>query len=405
MQDVKQELLESCADMVLQCSDGRALPCIRFQCLTSCEVIQHLAQDVDLAKDDRGRVIVPFPNVPSADLAAAVAVIHSVCAIDALQADTAPVALRGLRALGHTSLTTRVVERLWTLVRDGELAGIRPHINELLHTTSIRLQVLRRLVVMCPTWPEFCAKVLAALQPDLAVAIWLLGVLPRFFAVGPLFVHLLDRLPTSVMNAQSAMRLFTEPCNASSYHPAEVTDMLRALARKFKAGGWDDVHLTFLRDVLTATQQYDVAPAIASSMHGSVILLERTPAASMLLTVGDRRAAYMSRRMAPWLTLQINRGTGVVDGRVTLDRLDEQGRYARSCQVRLTAYGPGDLCAELWRVYEGVLPMVPFGLVDAGEYGGGDVETFRGLVRSGDLVRLRVDVFYAETSVLEKAFF
>lgn len=413
-------LLETCSDMVLRCSDGRCIPCIRYYCLSTCEVIRNLAEDVELDKDPQGRAIVPFPNVDSADLALATSVIHGATPVTELTAETTSSALRGMRALGHTALVGGTMERLWALVQGGVFDDVRPHINELLHTPSVRHAVLQKLVVCCPTWPEFSAHVLGALDMDLDLARWLLGPLVKFFPAGPLFVRVLRLLPFSVLNATAVVNLFVAPRNASAYHPAEALDVLEALADLFHRGGWDPVQLDLFRCILAATREYDVAPHVANAMSGSIVLLTRTPAASMLLSVTDRHAG-VSRKMSPWLFLNINRATGDVDARLTLEKLDDLCRSARRCQVRLTAYAECDAerdaerdgagserdgaCEELWYVFPHVHPLVPFSLAHDGHHGAGCPQAFRNLVRAPGLARLRIDLFYGDQNVLTKAFF
>ena len=51
-----------------------------------------------------------------------------------------------------------------------------------------------------------------------------------------------------------------------------------------------------------STGGYDVAPQLASSMHGSIVLMESPHTASVLLEVlPGRRSGGVSRKIAPWL--------------------------------------------------------------------------------------------------------
>lgn len=393
--------------MVLQCSDGRGIPCVRYYCMSTCEVIRNLAEDVELAKDARGRAVVPFPMVSSTDLALAVEVIHGARTVSSLTDATAPATLRGLQALGHTAHTAHIMEHLWRQVCDGGMLDLHPHLNELLHTVSVRLPALRKLVVLCPTWPEFRDRVLGEVRMDAPLATYLLQHLSKFFPAGPLFAHILSVVPLAALNAASALAMFTAPKNAPSFHPAEAVEALHALAAKFEEGGWDPALLDLFRALLTAAQVYDVAPHAANTMHGTIVLLENTPVASLLLAVQDRKAVAVTRKMAPWMSLTADWLTGVVDAKFCVARLDDGGRHARCCQVRLTAYGDGSCglrCAELWYVFEGVNPLVAFNLSD-GQYGAGCVESFRSLMRSSTLARLRIDLFYGGHNVLHRAFF
>lgn len=396
-------LLETCSDMVLQCSDGVIIPCIRYYCITTCEVIRNLVEDVELSHDALGRTAVPFPNVDSRVLALAIEVIHNIRTVPDLDEDTAPRALEGLRALGHTGLNAAITEHLWKRLCDAEFGAIQPHINELLHTRSVRLNVLRRLVVLRPLWTQFRGDVLARVAMTVKLATWMLPLLTKFYPAGPLFLHVLDALPLSVLDAPTTLSLFAAPGNATAYHPAEATDVVQALAKKFKQGGWDSATMGFLGALLSAMQVFDVAPHLANQVHGSVVLLDRTPVASMLLSVHERRGC-LSRKMAPWLSLSVDWQAGRVDGRVSLDKVDYRSRYVRQCQLRLTAYAADAGCGELWFSYDNVHPGVPFSILQ-GRLHAGSMEAFRAVARDPSVQRLRVDLFYADHNVLHVSFF
>ena len=206
-----------------------------------------------------------------------------------------------------------------------------------------------------------------------------------------------------------ALSLFAEATNAPAYHPAEAMDAVAALAGLIAARRWDPTAAAFLDGLRVATQVYDVTPHSATALHGSLVLLERTPTASMLLEVMPeaRRRARVTRKMAPWLWLWVDWGTGEVNARVTLSRVDDAGRRASACQVRLTAYARDGECRELWYAAPGV-PIAhalrEFVLLEHGRLALGCQESFRGLVRHGGgaLARLRVDVFYGQRSVLDR---
>lgn len=407
--------------MVLRCGDGREIPCVRYECLVSCEVLQHLAEDVTLHKDARGRAIVPFPNVDSADLATAIQVIHGITPPGELDASSAPAALRGLHALGHRTLVAPVMQQLWAVlsVSSTDLArDAEPHVNELLHTASVRLDVLRALVRACPTWREFSERVMPHVRMDLDLARWLLGHLVKFFPAGPVFLCVLDSVPTSVLTPESALSLFTPP-GAVSYHPPEAMDVVRALADAMGGTQNTDTHnaqnthngsteawvpsvLEFMRAMLAATQVYDIAPHVANSLHGTIVLLDRTPSASVLLTT-DRRGS-VSRKLAPWLWLHADWGAGAVDVRISLDRMDDMARRARRCHVRLTAYANAE-SEEVWYVVSHVHPALEFWGVRDGQVAAGSADSFAGAVRKPTMTRLRIDLFYGEHSPLDRPMF
>lgn len=401
-------LLESCADMVLACSDGTRIPCVRFQCLTTCDVIRHLVEDVVLQKDERGRAVVPFPGVDSRDLAAATQVLHGVRPADQLDAPEALRAVRGLRALGHDALAPKLLQRYWAVMHERcAWPQLQPHASDLVRAPPIRDEVLAKLVRLCPTWLDFSEHVLPALDVTLDLARWLLPRLTNFFPAGPLFervVELLGAQPADSVTPAGVLSLFSEKQNAVAYHPVEAMDAAVAVADLFRARRWDASTLAFLDGLAAATQVYDAAPQLAAPLHGSVVLTTRPNNASVLLEVAGRRRGGVSRRIAPWLWLWIDWDTGEVDARVTLAKIDDGGLGASACQVRLTAYSCGGECAEVWYVAPAVpsaVALPPFTLREHGRVAAGNQESFRGLVRSRGLTRLRADLFYGQQSVLD----
>lgn len=400
-------LLAQCSDMVLRCTDGRCIPCSRFHLVSTCEVIRNVMDDAIVEKDGQGRYIIPFPNVDSTDLALAVDVLHGIRPVHSLPGHATPAALRGLEALGHSAgkLVTQLREHLWMVVQGGSFVDIQPHINEFVHLSSIRSAVLRALVTLCPHWRDFKAKVLGYIDMDFTLAVQLIPLLSRFFPAGPLFCAILDRLPTNVMTATKAITLFTAPNNATSYHPEEAIDAIEALAAKFERGEWDGVLLDFFKGVLAASRVYDVAPHVANNMHGSIVILENRPYTSCLLSIFDRKGLVV-RKMASWLTLDINWATGFVNARILMHKLDDSRRPARNCQLRLTAYtgtGVAAESAEVWYSFVNLNPYMTYTILDNSRAVGGCLDAFQAAVKSAR--RLRVDAFYGADNILEKPFF
>lgn len=399
-------LLDRCSDLVLRCSDGTEIPCVTFQCVRTCEVIRHVMQDVPLSRDPRGRSVIPFPNVDSTDLALAAEVVHEVRAVDDLVADAIPSVLRGLRALGHVASQGPVMERLWSAVKGCSEAAIRPHLTDLLHTPSLRCKVLQRMVRLCPTWGSFSATLDHVLM-DVQLAAWLMLNLSRRYPAGPLFTRLVGMIPAAVLDGNAALGLFVSPGVATAFHPAEAVDALETmgdtLGRCNDSRAWAGVR-GFAGAMLQAMQVYDVAPHVANALHGSVVLLENCPMASVLLHVGTHKPlSTVSRKMSPWLHLYLDFQAGAVDALVTLRNLDDQARTARRCQVRVTAYA-GDVAdvaevaevAEVWYDVEGSQFSVPAD----GRVVAGCPDSVRNAVRRG-LSRLRLDVFYGHHNVLD----
>lgn len=393
-------LLDECSDLVLRCSDGRCIPCVRYTCMTTCDVIRHVVEDVGLSTDFRGRLIVPFPNVDSADLGSAIDVIHDVRPVEAMCVAELAAALRGCAALGHGAHTACLLERVWELVKHGTYTQMQPYVSDLLHVTALRQQVLKRLMILRPMWEDFW-DALAGVDVDVPLAIFVLQTTSKYYAAGPLFVHLLRELPDGALDAESALSLFSAPRNALAYHPAEVVDVVDSICCKLASRLGAGLS-AFLRAVVVANRVYDVAPLLANGLSGTIIMLEHVPSVSLLCVVSERKGVIL-RKMAPWLSVSIDWNTGVMDALMALSKVDEVGRYARQCQVRFTAYA-GDVCGEIWYVFTNINPRLTVSVRNDCSHAIGCVRAYRTAMQSAELTRIRIDVFYGETSVLERAF-
>jgi hypothetical protein len=208
-------------------------------------------------------------------------------------------------------------------------------------------------------------------------------------------------MPDGAIDAEDALALFSAPRNALAYHPAEVVDVMEAVCSKVGDRLSASV-VAFLRAAVVANQVYDIAPLLANGMSGTIIMLEHVPSVSLLCGVSERKGVVL-RKMAPWLSVSIDWNTGSMDALMVLSRLDDVGRMARRCQVRFTAYA-GDLCGEVWYVFTHINPRLTASVRNDSAYAVGCAQTFRAAMRSACLSRLRIDVFYGETNVLEKAF-
>lgn len=401
--DRMMELLEKRADMVIKCDGGRLLPACSYVAMTKCATIRHVVEDTTLPKDDAGRVVVPFPNVPAEELSLALQLVHGAGEGAEWGSDSIAAALRGLDALGVCgTIYLQTLINLWFKVR-GRWARIEPHVDTLVRCAMIRSDVLRDLVVLWPSWPDFRDKVLGAVPMDVALATEVMNTLASFFPIGPLHTFLLDQLPPT--RTGDAMDVFARSKASSFCHPAEVVDVARAVSSAYGRLGTGATTVThFLDAACTALETVDHVPCAATSISGTVIEVSGTPMVSMLMTVHDRKGGGTGRKLAPWLVVFIDWSTGMVDAEVRLGRLPD-ARCTSRVQVRLTAYGNDNACADLWYSVEGLAQGVAFQLADAGAYVSGNVDAFRGLVRSSALSRLRFDMFYARDSVFEKSFF
>jgi hypothetical protein len=402
-------LVEEYSDMVIACDDGVVIPCVRFSCVTSCSAIAHVVEDTLLDTDPKGRGIVPFPGVDSNVLGLALDIIHGIRNVEELSESDCVRALDGFGILGHELNKPAVLARLWGLSKNADLDLVMRHADELLHHDTVRTSVLRRLVVLRPVWSQFTTDVLSKLTLDLSLAVWILRVLPAFFAAGPLFAFVIDRVPETNLSLASIMKLVYAPESALHLHPGEVVDVMRAVMTKVRQCGLDSGVSSMLSALVSASVMFDAVPYSANKVYGTTVMLDGFPCASLLLSVDT--PICVARKMSPWLTMTVNKLDGILDLCVAPCKLDDPGRFARNFDIRVTAYSKTDTrttpaTQEVWFEAKDVDPNVQhrFSMANLGRPALlGCKDAMRAAVRESS--KIRVDVFYAKACVLHKPLF
>lgn len=401
-------MLDKSADMVIKCDDGRLLPACTFLVVSKCKAIQHVVEDTELPKDDAGRLVVPFPNVPVKELSLALHLVHGVTDGKEWAAECVGAALRGLDALYVCDHTYRLaLSKFWWKAQDHWVL-IEPFLDRLVHCVSLRGEVLRHLVVKFPSWPEFRDKVLMAFRYDYDIAAELMNLFGTFFPIGPMYSFLMGRIPHTDRNVERAMEVFTKSSSAAFYcHPPDVNEVLEAVIETHQIcvegvladETRESAATRFLHKIQCGLWGFGHVPSVP--MGGSV--LQGDYMVSVMLGVFDKTRGTRGRRITPWLKMFIDFSNGTVDAQVMLRKLRD-ARFASNVQVRLTAYGEDDACADVWYSLEDVVHNAAFSLMGEGAFVAGDQEAFRGLVRSSGLGWLRFDMFYGHMSVFEKYF-
>jgi hypothetical protein len=404
-------LLDSCSDMVIRCDDGSDIACVKYTCMTMCDAIRNLVEDIDdLERDDRGRVVVPFPGVNSTDLALAVYVMHHAVPFQTLTRDTAVVALRGLRALGHAAhLCDAVLEHLWGTLREcNHIVHLQGLVDDLMHHPTIRDAALQKMATLCPTWTEFSARVLSQVSMDTHLAAWLVRTTRSFFPAGPVFLAVLRKLRG--LDGDKVMRLFVDSDVASCCHPTEMYHIMSQFNTGPMQAALGDTMAKFLWMLSWPfdAEYCSLAPSAAAGFNGTVRCYEDV--ASALLTTLDARHSY--RRITPWLRLHVVWAVGSVAVYMDTSPWTDVSRRVREhgrCEVRITAYAKyPDEAKDL--VYTVRVPNPNLAAVSTDEPSmsklvAGDPTAFNRLVASSSLKMLRVDVYHSKRNVVLDPFF
>ena len=417
-----KELLDKCADMVLQCDDGTLIPCCTYNCVSASGVMRNLLEMVDdeveytyskSADGRRPRIVVPFPNVPSDMLLTTMDVIHGVRSIASMTLADVSLTFRGMDLLDCSCMHNILLTRVWQLVcTESNLEAILEHAAKMVRCDMYRTQFLTRLFQLAPLWTSFRELVFPRLDMDFPLAKVLGPVLMKVFPAALVFKELLETLPASVFVKDGAMfELIGDTSNGVYYHPLEMEDVLHAAqiamesASQISSGSNCPAAAAF-RAIRTAMLVYDVAPTSASSMHGTVITYERVRAASVMLVVEKRLKKTKQFRATKWLRVLVDPAAGTIDFGLRLADMDENGREARAAQVRIMAWAtdrptPG----EVWMVYTApfLQPWMTLSKADASSTFGSEL-AMRATVQSSRLHKIRVDVFYGRNSVFTHPF-
>jgi hypothetical protein len=399
--------IELDATAVLAFDDGARVPCDRFILRTFSMVVRRLLEDSACRVDDRGRTVVPAPCQPSAPFWLAVDVLHGVAPVWSMPLDDVIATSACMQYLGVTVHDPALDSRLWHLVRDQGLPALLPHAPRLLRNPSVSCVVLRRLIQLRPMWRDFVADVLTPLSADADVTLVnaVVSYAPNFFPPSLVLLWALDACPHLTQDA--ALRLTSQ--HGVMYHPADSPAVLQRLADLADARRWDGWLGGMLRCVVSSMQKYDVAPAAATRVHGSIIKFHDIPTASVCLAVEPGRLPARVR-VAPWLKLSFAHDGSSLDLALKPRKIDELAADAPGVQVRLMCVDGRDpargACAETWYTFDtdGAQPHDTYVLAQASATLG-DVDAVPRMLRNRRVARqLRLDLFFGRHSIFDNPF-
>lgn len=385
-------MVNDCSDMVLRVR-GEDIPCVRFNLMAACDIVRFLAEDVDLDRDRRGRVVVPMPELDARTAHVTLDLLHGVAgAADLDRADTER-GLRGMDYLGSSVLVPTLLARLWHWIRDADLPEIIGHAGRLILDPAQQPLVMRRLVVLRPLWHDFLAEVVDAVEMDFDIARAIVTHLARFYPASTVLRAVLARLPHPTADKVVAL------CSMHGcyYHPAEVPDALTAMRHTLARHGLESPVVGLCGTLLEALGTYHVAPLSAARVSGSVILYE-APTVSVLLTVEPECRKPIIVRATSWLRVNVDCESGTMDTSFLLARIDDHG--SRQAQLRVTCESQRGASSEMWYMFEDVDGGSWTSLSQcASSFGQGALQ----MGALHDPKRLRFDLFFdARRNVLER---
>ena len=398
-------LLLECSDLVVRADEDGDIPCCKYTCLAACSVIREVAQATALETTPDGKAVVPFPGVPARPLRVALDVLHEVRAVGSLSLEEVDDAMRGMDVMGCASHADRLLARAWLLASRGALACVTDRAPIFLRSDAYRFLCVSHLVSSMPLWPDFAAWLDSeAVDLDPGLAKFMCAQLIKFFPPGILVMALLDALPSRCLTASLVLEMVGTAYTGVYYHPWDIRVVVHAVILLFAAKGWEPALCGMLRTMEDGLKNYEVAPTAASVIHGSVVTFDASPMASVVLVVEERLRRPRAIRVAPWVRAEVDPLTGQVGVWVVMNRLDRMARTARGMQLRVTAVaGPANSqVADVWYLWEyGTLhnPADEVSLSTADTVIGSHV-ALAGVVRSPSLSIVRVDLFYAPTSIM-----
>lgn len=380
------DLLTECSDMTLVCDDGVTVPCSKFLVLSNCGLFAGMRDVITIDKSVR------VPNVDSTAVRLAVGVVHGVVDVDAVSLPDATLAHRGLDLMDCPRLASRVMARIWDLVKDDALDGLRGYLPGLLRHPECQMHVVRRLAMLVPMWTDM-QRVLGALDMDYTLAAYLVARLSKLYPTASLFRTLVRKIPKATVTVSGVIDVVTA-MSGVFVHPGEVTEILDETTRHLSN---TDSQTTKLLGVMrTALHHYDAAPTIALNLSGTVLAYHDAPTVSVYLTFSA--LVKCTRKITPWLTLRVDTAEGVLESDIRPNKFDKR-HYVRGFELRFVAFGAA--CAEVWYMFGEDHPQGVLNLSDAVDvYGSYDAVTE--CMKRPD-ARLRIDVFYGVHSAYHRA--
>lgn len=414
----QKTLLTRCADGIVR-TDLYDIPICMYSTLSACTVLRELWESATPNEED-GKTIFPTPGVSSRCIRVAMELVHGVLIPEVAAFDDVRDAFAGCAYLGCAAYDTRLLARLWTLIRMAPLDSpiLRENARRLLENPLYRRQCLERVASAMPLWTTFRAfarEELAPMEPDLArfLALTLIQFYPpvevvRFFLTEPGVV--------ATLTPELLADIVGGAAEGAYYHPAEAVQVLRAATCAMEARGWNPSITRMHRMILEAHSDVEIVPSSLASIQGTTFTFDSNSCRSALLSFGKGR---LTRRrcvnVTPWLLVTLDPRSGVVDAWIYPGKMEWHARISKEFQVRLTAtrswlpagYREDRRIEEVWWSWSNMdVISAPGTLLSTFSEDAvhGDTAELEACVRSG-IASLRIDIFYHKrNSILNKPF-
>ena len=392
---------------VLAFDDGTRIPCDRYILRFACPVIRMLLEDcpTTCAVDERGRTIIPVPAHPSGPFWDTVDVLHgcrAVCAMDVARLVEVSACLDFLGAAAP--YRSAIDSQLWLLVKDAPFEAVVPHAARFLANPSLAPLAVKLLIRHRPLWADFRRDVLGVLgrlhHAGTDALSSVVHYAPNFFPPALVVCWALEELHGDAA-PDAVTRMASH--HAVMYHPCEVACVARAVSRRLARAAPGTSKL--LRMLVTASTTYESVPC-SPTPRGSVLMYTDSPAASVSLVFEPAHLLPVRMRAARWVKLGFGRLTRDLTVGFRPLKMDAAAAACTGMQLRVLAMddaGNGAGIAEAWYVFAVDDPGREHTLADA-HCTLGDPEGAAGMARSGRLRQLRLDFFYAASSVLDHPF-
>jgi hypothetical protein len=392
---------------VLAFDDGTRIPCDRYILRFACPVIRMLLEDcpASCAVDERGRTIIPMPAQPSGAFWDTVDVLHGCRAVCAMDVDRLVQVSACLDFLGAAAPYRGAIDsQLWLLVREAPFEAVVEHAARFLANPSLAPLAVKLLIRHRPLWADFRRDVLGVLgrlhHAGTDALSSIVHYAPNFFPPAMVVCWALEEL-----HGDAAPDVVTRMAShhAVMYHPCEVAVVARAVACRLARAAPSTSKL--LRMLVTASTTYESVPC-SSTPRGSVLMYTDSPAASVSLVFEPTHLLPVRMRAARWVKAGFGRLTKELTVGFVPLKMDSAAAACTGMQLRVLAMddtGHGATIAEAWYVFAVDDPGREHTLADA-QCTLGNPEGVGDLARAGRLRQLRLDFFYAASSVLDHPF-
>jgi hypothetical protein len=412
MSGATRDMVDAYADILFVCdpepnrsvypSTTNEIPACRFVCVASCSVVRELLENVEIPLDPvTHRRTVRLNGASYITIQGALDIIHGTRCINNLCFEDILACRRGMEFLGCTQYDQEMADQLYITSRSHAIPENFNNIAApiLLDYPNLRSSTINELMCRMPFWAEMCAYLKEHVHITRQLAKSLIPYLVKFYPSSLVFEALVDNMQPASISQECVLELLGVVEIGIYFHPVEIVDTLRVLAKAFEANAWDSYVLSALRTLHLAATDFDVAPDAARCVHGSVVMFTTFPQCSVVLTVADTITKIFKMRVTPWLNITIDPRTGIFGASINLRKIDTMARVAPHLQLRLMALSRGAI-GEVW--YDWVeIPPARFFPLESCDIVVGSHEKLRDTLTSSSLRCIRLDFFYGDMNALE----